>query len=491
MTAKATFLAFDLGAESGRAVLGAFDGERLELSEVHRFPNGPVRVLDSMHWDVLRLFQEMKAGLARVAGQELAGIGVDTWGVDSALLDAQGALVCTPFHYRDPRTQGMFEQVFQRVPREEIFERTGIQFMEINTLFQLYALAQQHPQILAAADTLLMVPDLFNYWLSGQKVCEFTEATTSQMYDPRAGDWARPLLERLGLPTRILAPVVQPGTLLGPLLPAIREEVGLKADVPVIAPPCHDTGSAVVAVPASSPDYVYISSGTWSLFGVEVTSPVITPVTLEHNFTNEGGVAGTFRLLKNLVGLWLVQECRREWQRQGDDLSYDEITRLAAEATPFASLLDPDDPSFLLVGGMPGRIQAYCRQTGQPVPETKGAIVRCALESLALRYRAALKQLEEIVGHRLGAIHIVGGGGKNALLNQFTADATNRPVYAGPVEATATGNIIVQAVARGYLKSVQEGRDLLRRTCDLQVYEPKDTARWDDAYGRFQALRRR
>ena len=473
MTAKATFLAFDLGAESGRAVLGAFDGERLELTEVHRFPNGPVHVLGSMHWDVLRLFQEMKNGLAKVAGQDLAGIGVDTWGVDSALLDETGALVGMPYHYRDPRTHGMFEQVFQRVPREEVFARTGIQFMEINTLFQLYALSLQRPRLLAAADTLLMMPDLLNYWLSGQKVCEFTDATTSQMYDPRAGDWARPLLEKLGLPTRILAPVVQPGTVLGPLLPAICDEVGLKGEVPVILPPCHDTGSAVVAVPARSPDYVYISSGTWSLFGVEVTSPVITPATLEHNFTNEGGAAGTYRLLKNLVGMWVLQECRREWRRQGANLSYDDIMNMAAESAPFVSLIDPDDPSFLAVGGMPGRIQAYCRQ------------------SLALRYRAALEQLEEITGRHLGAIHIVGGGGKDVLLDQFTADATGRPVYAGPVEATATGNIIVQAVARGYLKSVQEGRDLLRRSCDLKAFEPRNTAPWDEAYGRFQALRQR
>ncbi len=487
MAGKASFLAFDLGAESGRALLGAFDGERLQLSEVHRFPNGPVRLLDSMHWDVLRLFQEMKNALAKVATQELAGIGVDTWGVDWALLDAQGSLIANPYHYRDRRTEGMLARVLAIVPREEIFARTGIQFMEINTLYQLYAMSLQQLRLLEAAQTLLMIPDLFNYWLTGQKVCEFTEATTSQFYDPRAGDWSRPLLARLGLPQHILAPIVAPGTILGPVVPVVREEVGL-AEVPVIAPACHDTGSAVVAVPASSSDYVYISSGTWALFGVEVNAPVINAVTLEHNFTNEGGAGGTFRLLKNVVGLWLVQECRREWARQGSDLSYDEITRLAAEAPAFGPLVNPDHPSFLPIGGMPGRIQAYCRSTGQAVPESRGAIVRCALEGLALRFRAALEQLEEIVGHRLSTIHIVGGGCKNELLNQFTADATARPVLAGPVEATATGNVIVQAVARGYLRSLQEGRDLLRRTLDLRVYEPRDSARWDEAYERFRRL---
>ena len=487
MTAQAHFLAFDLGAESGRAVLGAFDGERLQLTEIHRFANGPIRLLDSLHWDVLRLFQEMKTALALAAPHDLASIGVDTWGVDWALLDGCGALVGIPYHYRDRRTEGMMSRVLQQAGREEIFERTGIQFMEINTLYQLYAMSRQQPRLLAAAETLLMMPDLFNYWLTGQKVCEFTEATTSQFYDPRAGDWARPLLEKLSLPHHILAPVVQPATVLGPLLPSVREEVGLGA-VPVVAPACHDTGSAVVAVPAAGPDFVYISSGTWALQGVEVREPVINAATLEHNFTNEGGAAGTFRLLKNIVGLWLVQECRREWARAGRELSYDELTRLAAEAEPFGPLVNPDHPAFMPPGDMPARIQAYCHDSGQPVPEDRGAIVRCALESLALRFRAALEQLEEITGRRLGPIHIVGGGCQNELLNQFTADATGRPVLAGPVEATAMGNAIVQAIACGYVKSIQEGRDLVRRSVEPRAYEPRDTGRWDEAYARFQAL---
>ncbi|MDI7276905.1 MAG: rhamnulokinase family protein [Anaerolineae bacterium] len=487
MAAKAHFLAFDLGAESGRALLGALDGSSLQLTEIHRFPNGPVRILDSLHWDVLRLFEEIKVALGKAAQYDLAGIGLDTWGVDWALLDASGSLVGTPYHYRDRRTEGMMARVLERVPRQEIFQRTGIQFMEINTLYQLYAMSLRQPQLLAAAQTFLMMPDLFNYWLTGQKVCEFTEATTSQFYDPRAGDWARELLQRLSLPHEILAPVVPPGTVLGPLLAGVREQVGLGA-VPVIAPACHDTGSAVVAVPAQGSDFVYISSGTWALQGIEVRAPVITEATLQHNFTNEGGAGGTFRLLKNIVGLWLVQECRREWARQGREMSYDELTRLAAEAEPFRSLVNPDHPTFMPPGGMPERIQGYCRESGQPIPETPGQIVRAALESLALRFRAALEQLESIARRGLSPIHIVGGGSQNNLLNQFTADATGRPVIAGPVEATAMGNVIVQAVARGYIGSVREGRELVRRATDVREYEPGDTARWDQAYERFLRL---
>ncbi|MGQ9682488.1 MAG: rhamnulokinase [Anaerolineae bacterium] len=487
MTATTNLLAFDLGAESGRAVLGAYDGERLALTELHRFGNGPVRILDSLHWDVLRLFAEMKVGLVKAASQSLSSIGVDTWGVDWALLDASGSLVGMPYHYRDRRTDGVMEQVLARVPRAEVFACTGIQFMQLNTLYQLYAMAQRQPQLLAAGETLLMMPDLLNYWLTGRKVCEFTEATTSQMYDPIAGDWARPLLAKLGLPDHILPPVVPPGTVLGPLLPSVVEEAGC-GPVPVIAPASHDTGSAVVAVPAAAPDFVYISSGTWALQGVEVRAPIINEATLRHNFTNEGGAGGTYRLLKNIVGLWLVQECRREWQRQGADLSYDELTAQAAATPAFGPLVNPDHPSFLPPGGMPSRIQGYCRATGQAVPEGRGAIVRCALESLALRFRAAVEQLESITSRPLGVIHIVGGGSRNELLNQFTADATGRPVVAGPVEATAMGNIAVQLMGLGHLHSVQEARDLVRRSVAPKTYEPHDSAPWDEAYERFRTL---
>jgi len=487
MSKTTNFCAFDLGAESGRAVIGRFDGDKLALSELHRFPNGPVRVLDSLHWDVLSLFREMRAALllyVKQYGAELAGIGVDTWGVDFALLDASGTLLGNPYHYRDQRTEGMYEEAFQRVPREEIFERTGIQFMEINTLYQLLSMVLSKSPLLEVADKLLMMPDLFNYWLTDRKVCEFTEATTSQFYDPREKDWSRPLFAKLGLPAHLLAEIVPPGTILGPLDAVMREEAGLD-EVPVIAPACHDTGSAVAAVPAVGENYVYISSGTWSLLGTEVREPIITPDSLAYNFTNEGGVCGTFRLLKNIMGLWLVQECRRTWAQEGHDYSYDDLTAMAMDAEPFVAVVDPDDEGFLRPGDMPSRIQAFCQRTGQAVPEGEGAIVRCALESLALKYRWTIEGLEKITGREVASINIVGGGARNKLLNQLAADATGRPVTAGPFEATAIGNILMQALARGHIGSLEEGREIVRRSFDVTGYEPQQTDRWEEPYARY------
>jgi rhamnulokinase len=482
-------LAFDLGAESGRAVLGRFDGDRLRLTEVHRFPNEPVRLADGLHWDVLRLFAEVKRGLALCAKKHgrPASIGLDTWGVDFALLDGKGSLIGNPHHYRDRRTDGMLEEAFRRVGREEIFERTGIQFMQFNTLYQLLSMAMDRSPMLEAAEVLLMMPDLFNYWLSGRAVCEFTDATTSQCYDPRAGGWATSMLERLGIPSHFFPEVVPPGTVLGPLAPSVAEETGV-ADVPVVAPACHDTASAVAAVPAGEGDWAYISSGTWSLAGVEVREPIITPESLAGNFTNEGGVAGTYRLLKNIAGLWLVQECRRAWAQQGKQYSYDELTRMAEAAPPFAAFIDPDDPSFLDPTDMPRAIAAYCLRTGQAVPEERGSIVRCALESLALKCRWVLGLAEKMRGRPVGVIHVVGGGSRNLALCQFTADATGRPVMAGPAEATATGNILVQALALGHLSSLEEGRALVRRSYDMPTCEPQDCAVWDEAYVRFLSV---
>jgi rhamnulokinase len=487
MSRTINFLAFDLGASSGRAVVGRFDGERLRLQEVHRFPNGPVRLLDSLHWDVLRLFEEVKCGLAKcvkTCGSDIASLGLDTWGVDFALLDARDELLGNPYHYRDRRTDGMMEEAFRRVPREEIFECTGIQFMQLNSLYQLLAMAVQGSPMLDTAHTFLNMPDLFNFWLTGRKASEFTIATTSQCYDPRAGDWAWTMLEKLGLPTRIFGEIVPPGTRLGPLHPAVAEETGA-GDLPVIATAGHDTAAAVAAVPARGHDYAYISSGTWSLMGVEVEEPLITPQSLAYNFTNEGGVEGTIRLLKNIMGLWLVQECRREWAQAGEELSWDELTRMAAEAEPFGGLVDPDDHRFLSPGDMPGKIQGYCAETGQPVLQNKAAILRCALESLALKYRLVLERLEDMLGRELPIIHIIGGGSKNWLLNQLTADATGRPVVAGPAEATSIGNILMQALALGHVASLEEGRELVRRSFEMTAYEPRDPARWDEAYARF------
>jgi rhamnulokinase len=481
------FLALDLGAESGRAMLGQFDGERLRLSEVHRFPNSPVRLPDGLHWDALRLWTEIKSGLnhaGRERGAELGGVGLDTWGVDFGLLDRHGALISNPYHYRDSRTDGMLEEAFRRVPRGEIFERTGIQFMQINSLYQLLSMAVRQSPILDVAETFLTMPDLFNYWLTGRKVCEFSIATTTQCYDPRRGDWARSLFEKLNIPPRIFPEIVSPGTVLGELSPSVAEEVGL-GSLPVIAPGCHDTASAVAAVPAEGADFLYISSGTWSLVGAEVPGPVINAQSLAFDVTNEGGVCGTFRFLKNVTGLWLVQESRRTWASQGEKLSYDELTHMAAQAEPLQSVVDPDCGEFLKPGDMPDRIRACCQETGQPVPRSKGAVVRCALESLALKYRWVLERIEEILGLRLEPIHIVGGGTRNRLLNQLTADATGRPVVAGPIEATAAGNVLMQMMALGHIGSLAEGRQVVRDSFDVAVYEPKGGPEWDEAYSRF------
>lgn len=490
MPATASFAAVDLGAESGRVMLGRFDGEWLSLEEVHRFPNVPVRVGDTLHWDVLRLWGDIHQGLAataRLAQGQIASMGVDTWGVDFGLLGRDDQLVGNPVHYRDARTTGMIELACRRAGREAIFERTGIQFQPINTLYQLLAL-EGSPQLEGAA-RLLTMPDLFHFWLSGVQANEFTNATTTQCYDPRAGDWAWGLLEQLGVPSRLFGPIVPPGTALGPLRPALAAELGLSA-TRVIAPASHDTGSAVAGAPLSGDDALYISSGTWSLMGVEVPKPIIDEHSLRHNFTNEGGVNGTFRLLKNIMGLWLAQECRRAWSSQGDDRGYAELMTLAEQAPAFGPLIDASDVRWLAPGEMPARIRTYCQETGQALPESKGAILRCIFESLALEYRWTAERLAELTGHRLTTVHVIGGGANNTLLNQLTADATGRRVVAGPVEATALGNVLVQAIAGGHLASLSEGRELVRRSFPAQSYAPRHSDQWEAAYQRYLRLKR-
>jgi rhamnulokinase len=488
--AEARFLALDLGAESGRAVVGHFDGASLQLEEVHRFPNGPVLVNGHLYWDALRLLTEIKVGIRSAAQQYGAGLvslGLDTWGVDYGLLDAQDNLLGNPYHYRDSRTEGMLDRVFQVVPRKEVFEQTGIQFMQLNTLYQLYAMRVQGSPLLDMAQSFLTMPDLFNFWLTGRKANEFSIATTTQFYDPRARTWANDLLRRLELPTSMLGEIVAPGTVIGELLPGVAEELVIDP-LPVIAPACHDTGSAVAAVPAQERDYAYISSGTWSLMGVEVDEPVITPQSLAYNFTNEGGVCDTFRLLKNIMGLWLVQECRREWARGGETYGYAELTEMAAQAAAFGPIIDVDAHRFLAPGDMPGKIRAYCQETGQAVPESKGEVLRCALESLALRYRWVLERLEEMMGRTIKVVHIIGGGMQNELLCQFGADAMQRPVVAGPIEATAMGNILMQALALGHIGSLEEGRAVVRRSFEVRTYEPADAEPWEEAYDRYLGL---
>ncbi len=482
------YVAFDLGAESGRAVLGAFDGERLDLHEVHRFPNRPVRVSGHLHWDVLRLYDEIQNGLELAAHQvgEIAGIGVDTWGVDYALLDRSGELLGNPWHYRDLRTDGIMEEVFRRVPRERIFQTTGIQFLQLNTLYQLFATLLTEPHSLDIADTLLLMPDLMHFWLTGVKVSEFSIATTTQFYDPRARDWARPLLQELGIPPRLVPPLVSPGNDLGRLVSASK--MPALEHTRVITPASHDTASAVAAVPARSDDYAYISSGTWSLMGVEVREPIINDQMLRYNFTNEGAASGDFQLLKNLTGLWLLQECRRAWSRQGREYSYADLLALAAQAPPFAALIDPDDHCFLNPDDMPTAIAQYAERTRQAPPRAPGDMVRCTLESLALKYRQTLGQLETVVGRHLPVIHIVGGGSQNQTLCQMTADACARPVLAGPVEATALGNILVQMLAKGRLGTLEQGRSLVRASFPVATFEPREASAWNDAYARFLSL---
>lgn len=486
MGATQQFLAFDLGAESGRGVLGQFDGEHLNLEELHRFPNGGVRILDSLHWDVLQLWTEMKVALSICAekNSDLSGIGIDTWGVDFGLLGKGDVLLGFPYHYRDSRTNGMLEEAFHRLSQSTLFERSGCQFLQINTLYQLLSMVVHKSPLLEVAETFLMMPDLFNFWLTGQKVCEFTDATTTQFYDPRRNSWSEEICTALGVPTEILPEVVQPGTQLGTLLPSVATETGL-AVVPVIAPACHDTGSAVAAVPAQGDDWAYISSGTWSLMGIEVPAPIITDQALDLNFTNEGGVENTFRFLKNIMGLWLVQECRRTWAQAGEEMSYAQITQLAEKAKPFTALIDPDDDAFLPPGDMPARIIDYCKRTGQTPPSDAGEILRCALESLALKYRWVLEKLEIVRDKTIGVIHIVGGGAQNQTLCQFTADASGTLVIAGPIEATAIGNIAVQAIAYGSIGSISEAREVVRQSFNVIFYEPQNSPGWDEAYGRF------
>lgn len=486
------YLAVDLGASSGRVLAGRWDGARFDLREVHRFENGPVAVAGHLYWDALRLWAEIKAGISKDAAQSRApvsGLGIDCWGVDFALLDRAGCLLGNPYHYRDPRTDGIMEPILDRVPRDAIYAATGIQIMQINTLFQLASMVRSGDAQLDVAEVLLPIPNLFNYWLSGERLAEYTHATTTQCVDVHTRRWAVGLLDQLKIPSRIFPPLVHAGTTIGPLSPDIGAEVGLVAPVPVIAVGCHDTASAVAAIPGLGRDSAYISSGTWSLMGVEAIAPVITDRSLELGFTNEGGVAGTIRLLKNIPGLWLIQECRRQWQREGATYGWDDLLTAADSAEPFRCIVDPDAPEFLSPPDMLAAIRDACVRSGHPPPETVGAVVRCCLESLAVRYRVTLDDLEELVAHRLDTIHVVGGGSQNRLLCQLTADACNRPVVAGPAEAAALGNLMLQAVAIGDLDDVAEGRAAIASSVKLETYEPRsEGGRWEEAVARMRSL---
>ncbi len=474
MSDQAHMLAVDIGASGGRVMLGRWDGSYIALEEIHRFANGMVERDGRLFWDVNRLWREVRTGMQQYATQEnqalLVSIGIDTWAVDYALLDEHGALIGDPYAYRDLRTEGMAELIDAIIPLEELYERTGLQRLPFNTLYQLYA--ERNGPRLAAATTLLLMPDLFHYWLTGARVAEYTNATTTMFLDARQRVWATDLLERLGLPTRILPPLVMPGTRLGPLLPEVQHAVGLHRPIEVVAVGTHDTASAVAAIPGLDAHSAYISSGTWSLVGIERTAPLISAAARQLNVTNEGGVYGTFRLLKNVSGLWLLQECQRRWNEEGRRLTWDEIIAQAEAAAPLRSLIDPDAPEFLAVGDMPERIRDYCRRTGQPVPETVGEIVRCCLESLALRYRQVIEALERLTGQPITTVRIVGGGSQNTLLCQLTADACCRTVVAGPTESTALGNILVQAITMGYFPDLATARQIVAALVPQRVYTP-------------------
>jgi rhamnulokinase len=485
MAAARKLLAIDVGAESGRGILGRFDGSRVTLETVHRFPNGPVRLLDQLVWDAPGLYREILTAVRKAAADPgVDSVGVDTWGVDFGLIGRDGSLLGLPRHYRDPHTETAMAEAFAVVPRDEIYRRTGVQFLRFNTLYQLLALRRDGSPQFEAAKSLLFMPDLFHYWLTGNPVNEFTNASTSQMTDPCRRGWDQELCARFGLPGKLLGPIVPPGTALGPVRPSVAADTGGGA-IPVVAPATHDTASAVAAVPASGENWAYLSSGTWSLLGVELPEPVVTDASLAANFTNEGGLGGTTRFLKNIMGLWLVQECKHSFERAGHRHSYDELARLAEAAEPFRSLIDPDDPSFLLPPDMPAAIAAFCRRTGQLEPDSPGAFVRCCLESLALQYRHVLELLERLTGRRVDVLHVVGGGCQNALFNQFTADAIQRPVLAGPVEATALGNVLAQALGHGWLASHDDVRAVVRRSVEIRTYQPESPDRWHDAGERY------
>ncbi|MFH1264978.1 MAG: rhamnulokinase family protein [Planctomycetota bacterium] len=493
--AQKAYLAVDMGASSGRHVAGHFDGERLRLEEVYRFSNGPVDVAGSLYWDLLAQWSHVIGGLRAAGsrfGDRIASVGVDTWGVDFGLLGRDDVLLGNPSHYRDARTNGMLETAYAIVPRAEIFQHSGLQFMQFNTLYQLLAMKLAASPLLEMAESLLLIPDLFHWLLTGVKSNEFTNATTTQFYNPLRGDWATELLEKFDLPGGILGPIAQPGTTLGRLRRNLVAETGL-AGANVVLPGTHDTASAVMAVPAASrpgerPDWCYISLGTWALMGVESPEPVVNDKVLKLNFTNEGGVGGTTRLLKNITGMWLVQECRRVWNQSGRNWDWEDLNRLSAAAKPLSSFINPDAHDFLAPTDMPEAIRQFARNTGQAVPEDEGSVLRCALESIAMKFRHVLGMCEDLSGGRIETIHIVGGGIQNRQLCQAAADACARRVLAGPIEATATGNLMMQAVAAGDVGSIAEAREVIRNSFPVEEYEPADTAAWDEAYERFLGI---
>ncbi len=478
-------LAFDFGASSGRAIIGCFDGDKITLEEVHRFSNDPVSVGGTVYWDVLRLFYEIKQGIikAKIAGG-FDSIGIDTWGVDFGLIDSEGKLMENPVHYRDARTVGLVDEAFKTMPKEKLYGITGIQFMELNTLFQLISLKKYRPWMLERADKMLFMPDLFGYMLTGKMCAEYSIASTSQLIDLDKKTWSKEILDAFGIKESVFAPLVQPGTVLGELSKEVCEECGVDP-VPVISVCGHDTQSAITSVPCEDGDFAFLSSGTWSLFGTELDKPIVNETSMNINITNEGGFDGSTGFLKNIIGLWLIQESRRQWKREGKEYSYADLEKLALAAEPFKCFIDPDAPEFVPHGNIPERVREFCRKTGQYVPETVGEIMRCIYESLAMKYRLTFEKLRECTERDYPVIHVIGGGTKDGLLCQMTANSCDRTVKAGPIEATVMGNVAVQLMSDGSVKNIGQARKIVANSSELKTFEPKDTDKWAGAYEDF------
>lgn len=478
-------LAFDFGASSGRAIIGCFDGDKITLEEVHRFSNDPVSVGGTVYWDVLRLFYEIKQGIikAKIAGG-FDSIGIDTWGVDFGLIDSEGKLMENPVHYRDARTVGLVDEAFKTMPKEKLYGITGIQFMELNTLFQLISLKKYRPWMLERADKMLFMPDLFGYMLTGKMCAEYSIASTSQLIDLDKRTWSKEILDAYGIKESVFAPLVQPGTVLGELSKEVCEECGVDP-VPVISVCGHDTQSAITSVPCEDGDFAFLSSGTWSLFGTELDKPIVNETSMNINITNEGGFDGSTGFLKNIIGLWLIQESRRQWKREGKEYSYADLEKLALAAEPFKCFIDPDAPEFVPHGNIPERVREFCRKTGQYVPETVGEIMRCIYESLAMKYRLTFEKLRECTERDYPVIHVIGGGTKDGLLCQMTANSCDRTVKAGPIEATVMGNVAVQLMSDGSVENIGQARKIVAESSELKTFEPKDTDKWAGAYEDF------
>lgn len=481
-------LAFDLGASSGRGIVATLDNGKITLNEIHRFENNGVNVRGTLYWDIIYLFNQIKQGIvnARLAGG-FDSIGIDTWGVDFGMIDENGDLIVNPVHYRDTRTEGIPEELFEEISKDNVYDRTGIQIINFNTLFQMYYMAKYKKKTLSLADKILFIPDLLNYFLTGEKKTEYTIASTSQMINPYTRDWDREMLEKVNIPTNVLCDIVKPGTVVGKVSDDICEELSVEP-VDVVAVGEHDTASAVISVPTTEDDFVYISCGTWSLFGTELDEPLICPEGLASSYTNEGGYDGKIRFLTNIMGLWLIQESRRTWKKQGNEFSFAQLAQMASESEPFKCYVDPDFEEFGKPGNLPERIQNFCRRTGQAVPETIGEVSRCIYESLALKYKHAFLNLKKLTGKEYKSIHIVGGGSNAAILCQMTANACGVPVVAGPDEATALGNIAVQLIATGVVKSLKEARAIIKDSFDVKTYMPQDTEIWDEKYQEYKNI---